>query len=149
MLKRILFALFVTSIGATATHAQNYKTAVGLRLSSNDAMVNNSISVKHFLNHVVAIEGLISFKPAAVGALVEVHQPLSSVPGLRWLFGVGAYVGSIRDVNVGAQGIIGLDYKFTNIPINLSVDWKPELEFTDKFSFEPAVVGLTARFALK
>jgi hypothetical protein len=64
------------------------------------------------------------------------------------LYGGGAYVGFSGVRNVGAQGILGLDYKFATIPLNLSVDWKPELNFVQDFSFEPAAVGLSARFTL-
>lgn len=149
MRKRILILLFITGVAATSMQAQNYKTAVGLRLSSNDATVNNSISVKQFINKVVALEGLISFDPAAVSVLAEVHQPVSSTPGLRWLYGGGGYVAFKNGISLGAQGILGLDYKFLAIPLNLSLDWKPELDFTNEFRFEPAAVGLSARFTLR
>src|SRR5438270_909278 len=138
MWNRILKLLIVTSISVSA-QAQNYKTAVGLRLSSNPATVNNSITVKHFVNRVVALEGLFSFDPLAIGVLVEVNQPVSSAPGLRWLFGGGGYMNFKDQVSLGGQGIIGLDYKFINFPINLTADWKPELSLTHEFTFEPAV----------
>jgi hypothetical protein len=50
------------------------------------------------------------------------------------------------DPNFGAQGVLGLDYKFMNAPINLSLDWKPELNLVSDINFEPAAVGFTARF---
>jgi hypothetical protein len=53
------------------------------------------------------------------------------------------------EVNFGAQGVIGLDYKFANIPLNLSLDWKPELNLVSDINFEPAAVGLTVRFTFK
>ena len=149
MLKRILIMSGIAIATIVSAQAQNYKTALGLRLSSHDAIVNNAISVKQFINTAVALEGLVSFKPVAFGALAEVHQPVSSTPGLRWLFGGGAFVYFDHGAGGGLQGIVGLDYKFVNIPLNLSVDWKPEFEFSHGFLFEPAVVGLSARFALK
>jgi hypothetical protein len=148
MPKRFCILLFITGMAVTAAQAQNYKTAIGLRISSNDAEVNNSVSLKHFINRVVALEGLVSVDPWAVGVLAEVHQPLSSVPGLRFFFGGGGYMGFSKEFSIGAQGVLGLDYKFTKFPMNFSVDWKPELNLTDGFRFEPAVVGLSARFTL-
>ncbi|HUQ97270.1 MAG TPA: hypothetical protein VM010_06370 [Chitinophagaceae bacterium] len=118
-------------------------------MSSNDATINNSVSVKQFINKVVAMEALFSFDPAAIGVLGEVHQPLSSTQGLRWMFGGGGFVGFKNGISLGAQGILGLDYKFSTVPLNLTIDWKPELDFTDEFRFEPAAVGLTARFTLR
>ena len=140
-------------------NAQNsgYKTALGVRLSSSNAMINNSVSVKHFLNDKMAIEGLLSFgDPLAIGALVELHQPMTAT-GLTWYYGGGAYIGFLKKVNTttqktttdpnfGAQGVIGLDYKFSNIPLNISLDWKPELNIVTDINFEPAAIGFTARF---
>ena len=148
MWKQLLMLLLVVA-AIKPLHAQYYQTAIGLRLSSNDAVVNNGVSVKHFINKIVALEGLISVDPAAFGMLAEVHQPLSSIPGLRWLYGGGGFVSFKDGPSLGAQGILGLDYKFINIPLNLTIDWKPELGLTDAFRFEPAAVGITARFTLR
>lgn len=158
MQKIISFSLIVVAITlATSASAQSYKTGVGVRLSSSQAMVNNSISLKHFLNERSAIEALFSFgDPLAIGALYEVHKPFST-EGLQWFYGGGGYLGFVKswnpnknrnetDVNVGAQGVIGLDYKFMNLPLNLSLDWKPELNLVSDINFEPAAVGFTARF---
>lgn len=136
-----------------------YKTALGIRLSSSQAIVNNSVSVKHFLNDRTAIEALLSFgDPLALGALLEIHKPVGT-SGVNWFYGGGAYLGFVKsfdvnkqrnetDVNFGAQGVLGLDYKFVNIPLNLSLDWKPELNFITDINFEPAAIGFTARFTL-
>ena len=142
---------------APKVQSQTYKTALGIRLSSGAAMVNNSISLKHFLNERSAIEALFSFgDPLSLGALYEVHKPLSE-SGIQWFYGGGAYIGFVKtydvnnkrtgtDPNFGAMGVIGLDYKFVNIPLNLSLDWKPELNLVSDINFEPAAVGFTARF---
>jgi hypothetical protein len=34
----------------------------------------------------------------------------------------------------GAQGVVGLDYKFASIPINISLDWKPELNLVSEIT---------------
>jgi hypothetical protein len=156
MKKIILSAIMITAF-SVAINAQDYKTALGVRLSSSNAYQNNSISIKHFISETTAIEGLFTFgEPLALGALVEFHKPLST-QGLNWYYGVGGYVAFIKkvntttlkttsDPNIGAQGVVGLDYKFSNIPLNLSLDWKPELNIVSDINFEPAAVGLTARF---
>jgi hypothetical protein len=139
--------LFLAIFSFTTIKAQDYKTALGVRLSSDQAMVNNSISIKHFLNERAAIEGLLSFSdPLAIGALYEVHRPFSGTGGLKWFYGGGAYVGFGNSANFGAMGVLGLDYKFSNIPLNLSIDWKPELNLVSDINFEPAAVGFTVRF---
>ena len=148
-MKKMTAMLLLMAAGFMAK-AQDYKTGVGIRFSSNDAAINNSITVKHFLSNKTAIEGLISFgDPFAIGALVELHNGIESVSGLQWFYGGGAYVGFGGRRNVGAQGVLGLDYKFNNLPINLSIDWKPELNLLRQVSFEPAAVGLSARFTFQ
>jgi hypothetical protein len=160
-MKKILAGLFIlgTILLTNQVSAQEYKTALGVRLSSSAAIVNNSVSIKQFITDKTAIEGLISFgDPLAFGLLVERHTPLAS-SGLQWLYGAGGYLGFVksydpnkqRDVtsaNFGAQGILGLDYKFANLPLNLSLDWKPELNIVTDINFEPAAIGFTARFVL-
>jgi hypothetical protein len=126
--------------------AQEYKMGLGVRLSSAQATVNNSVSFKYFLNENNALEGLLSFDPATVGVLYELHRPLGA-PGFQWFFGGGGYVAFSGDNVVGGMGVIGLDYKFQDIPLNLSLDWKPELNFVKDISFEAAAIGLSIRFA--
>lgn len=158
-MKRILFVLLLAAgIGSLNTlSAQGYKTGLGVRLSSSNAMVNNSVSIKHFITQKVAVEGLLSFgDPLAIGALVELHKPLAAA-GLTWFYGAGGYLGFVKrvntttqktvtDTNLGVQGVIGLDYKFSNVPLNISLDWKPELNIVTDINFEPAAIGFTARF---
>lgn len=137
--------------------AQEYKTALGVRLSSSNAKQSNSVSFKQFITSKTAIEALFTFgDPLALGALVEFHKP-AAASGLTWFYGAGAYVAFEKklnattlkestETNFGGQGVIGLDYKFNNIPLNLSLDWKPELNIVTDINFEPAAIGLTARF---
>ena len=153
MKKSFLFLSSIILISASQVKAQDYNTALGIRLSSNGPAINNSVSFKHFMNPKLAIEGLFTFdKKAAIGALLEIHNPMPSTEGLKWFYGAGAYIGFDSDKTntdralMGAQGIIGLDYKFTNLPLNLSLDWKPELNIIDNINFEPAAVGFTVRF---
>ena len=158
-MKKLLagFLLGIALVLANQSNAQDYKTALGVRLSSSAAMVNNSVSIKHFVSPGMAIEGLFSFgDPLAFGVLLEKHKPLSA-EGLQWYYGAGGYLGFVKtynpnkqrnenNTNFGAQGVIGIDYKFTNIPLNLSIDWKPELNIVSDINFEPSAVGFTARF---
>lgn len=158
MKKLVLAVVFLAGISfSNSSVAQDYKTALGVRLSSSAAMVNNSVSIKHFINEKTAIEGLLSFgDPLALGALVEFHKPLAAA-GLTYFYGAGGYLAFVKtynptkqknetEPNIGAQGVIGLDYKFSNIPLNLSLDWKPELNIVTDINFEPAAIGFTARF---
>ena len=142
----LCFVFLQQSVQAQSTTSANM---LGIRISSKDAAVNNSITYKRFFNSNVAVEGLLSFgDPVALGVLLEKYKPFNagSTSGLTWFYGAGAYVGFSGGRNFGAQGIVGLDFVFPNLPVNLSLDWKPELNFTKQFSFEPSAVGFSARF---
>lgn len=122
------------------------KNMLGIRISSSDAVVNHSITYKRFLNPSLAIEGLFSISdPAAFGFLLEKHTPFAT-SGLSWFWGAGLYAGFGGSRRFGAHGAVGLDFILPALPINLSVDWKPELNFTRQFSFEPSALGVSARF---
>ena len=152
----ILVALMVTSKKVSAQEnapvLQNYRLALGIRLSNSTPTLNNSVTGKYFITNRTAIEGLISFGGRfGLGGLLELHQPFN-VAGLKWFYGAGAYVGFQNNPDntfVGPTGIIGLDYKFNNVPINVSVDWKPELDIIPEINFVPDAFALSVRFAFK
>ncbi len=158
-MKKVICSFLIVSglFFATTTEAQEYKTGLGVRLSSSQAMVNNSITLKHFFNERTAVEALFSFgDPLALGALIEIHKPFGT-SGIQWFYGGGGYLGFVKsynpnteknetDANFGAMGVLGLDYKFANLPLNLSLDWKPELNIISDINFEPAAIGFSARF---
>jgi hypothetical protein len=158
-MKKFVFSVLLVAGITGAASAQDYKTAIGVRLSSAAPAVNNAISVKHFITEKAAIEALFSFgDPLAFGALLEIHKPLAA-SGLQYFYGGGGYLAFTKtynpntlknevDPSFGAQGVLGLDYKFANIPLNISLDWKPELNIVSEINFEPAAIGFSARFTL-
>jgi hypothetical protein len=145
----ILFFFLFSQQNAIAQEAEAVNRGnnmLGIRISSADAVINHSITYKRFFKPDLAVEGLLSISdPVALGILVEKHKPLGP-SGLTWFLGAGAYAGFGGGRNFGAQGVVGLDLLFPTLPVNLSVDWKPELNFTKQFSFEPSAVGFSARF---
>lgn len=128
----------------------NYRLGLGIRLSNAMPTLSSSITGKYFVTDRSAVEGLISFGSRfGIGGLLEIHKP-TNIDGLKWFYGAGAYVGwENGDTFLGPTGILGLDYKFTNAPINLSLDWKPELDFLPEINFVPDAFALSVRFALK
>jgi hypothetical protein len=153
-MKKTILLLTIASFACILNlQAQSYKSAIGIRMSSKDPVVNNSVSFKHFFSETSAIEALLTFdKKTAIGALIEIHKPITSTDGLKWFYGAGAYLGFDSDKTnpsrslMGAQGVVGLDYKFPDLPLNLALDWKPELNIIDNINFEPSAIGFTMRF---
>lgn len=131
-----------------SSKAQQYKYGLGLRVASDQSIVGSGVSLKYFFNANSAVEALVGFNPTSFGGLYEYHLPLGA-PGLQWYFGGGAF-GSFHETDkFGALGVVGLDYTFAKAPVNLSIDWKPELILSKELGFEPAAVGLSVRFVMK
>ena len=148
---KTLLSLAIAVLFSTIVFGQNesfYKNSLGVRLGSSVPTVKSGITYKHFLDNHNAIEGILSFGDGtAICALYEIHKPINAVENLQWFIGAGGYVGfNNSSSNLGAAGIVGLDYKFTNVPLNISLDWKPELNIISKVGFESSGVGFSARF---
>ncbi len=134
MMKKLLIAtVFVFSLVFNLS-AQSYQTGIGLR-----GGFSNGLTIKHFLTESTAVEGILStrWRGFLITGLYELERT-TSVSGLDWYYGIGGHVGfwnRVRDNNpffdndggtvVGVDGIIGIEYTFDEIPINLSLDWKP------------------------
>jgi len=144
-------AFLVVSSACNHLSAQDYKVAIGVRLSSASPTLSNSISIKYFLDSTNAIEGLVSYGDRfGVGALYEKHQLIGGTPAFTWFYGAGGYAGFEGGKTwLGPTGIVGLDYKFQNAPLNLSLDWKPELDLSPAINFVADAFAITARFTFK
>ena len=139
----LILALFIG--GLTTVKAQDYNSAIGLRLGSPIA-----VSYKMFLGGGSnAIEAFVSYRNYSntilgnrygwrwigVGATYQVHNDFPGVDGLMWFYGGGAsvvfysyddyYADDNDNISIGIHGTLGLDYKFADLPINVSLDWKP------------------------
>jgi hypothetical protein len=154
-MRKILLTLIVVgslAIVSNTLQAQDYKLGIGLRLSTPTPTLSNSVSIKYFITDKNAVEGLISYgNHFGIGGLYELHRPINATPGLKWFYGGGGYLGFDSDhkTYLGPTGVVGLDYKFEKIPLNLSLDWKPELDILPGINFIPDAIGLSARFTLK
>jgi len=147
---RIILLLVFLTIGGLYNRlsAQDYKLAVGLRFSTAAPTLNNGISVKYFIDSSNAVEGLLSFGSRfGIGGLYEKHQLIGGTPAFTWFYGGGAYLGFENGQTwFGPMGVVGLDYKFSSAPVDLSLDWKPELDIVPSINFVPDAFGLSARF---
>ena len=145
----LLLLVFLTISGLyNRLSAQDYKLAVGLRFSTAAPTLNNGISVKYFIDSSNAVEGLLSFgSRVGIGGLYEKYQLIGGTPAFTWFYGGGAYVGFENGQTwFGPTGVVGLDYKFSSAPVDLSLDWKPELDIVPSINFVPDAFGLSARF---
>jgi len=153
MRKLILFSFFIF-MGATAfsqsksTNSSSYRTALGVKVWDG-----GGISFKHFLTDQNALEliGYFWNRGMRITGLYEIHGNITGATGLRWYIGPGAHIGFYNTkygdgAIIGIDGVLGLDYKFSGAPINLSLDWQPSFEFGDNRGFIGSWGGLGIRY---
>jgi len=142
MRKIVLTFILAISI-VTLSSAQDYNTGVGLR-----GGCAQGVTLKHFVSSKAAFEGILSTRWAgfAVTGLYEIHNQAFEVDNLRWYFGGGAHIGFWNGSNVtwgdddqyvviGIDGILGIEYSFTEAPINIGIDWKPAINIVGYTGF--------------
>ncbi len=157
-------SLAVIFFTLTTNHmlAQSYDHAAGLRLAWGFGG-----TYKHFVNEKIAAEAIVNFRSRGtfglryrstrITGVVTMHNSLEDVAeGLQWYVGGGAFVGfwsgayseyyTGRSTQIGIAGNIGLDYKFADLPLNVSLDWMPGLALTGGAGFAGGAGGLAVRY---
>lgn len=133
-MKKVLSIILLVTAFVITLRGQDYKTGVGLR-----AGVPYGLTVKHFLNEYSALEGILAsrWQGFIITGLYEKERWTGEYPGLNWYWGFGAHVG-FWDIGanprvdedytgsvIGADAILGIEYTFDDIPLNLSLDILP------------------------
>lgn len=130
-----------------------YKKAIGIKFPGG-----YSITYKNFLSDTRNLELQATGwnKGFRVSGLYEFNfYAFPQVPTLAWFVGPGLHIGFWKDqyktdygskADLGIDGIIGLDYKIPDIPINISLDWQPSVTLIGDASFAPASGGVAVRF---
>ena len=126
----IVFSFLITS------NAQDYRTSLGIR-----GGLPVGVTLKHFLNKSNAVEGILATRWGGftLTGLYEFERWTGEYPALNWYFGFGAHLGtwsqgynprldeSYSGLVFGADGILGIEYTFDEIPLNLSLDILPSV----------------------
>lgn len=151
---RIFLSLSLLVISLTC-FAQEYKTGLGLR-----AGLGYGFTAKHFISQKDALEGLFVTRWNGINftGLYEIHNTAFNVDHLYWYFGGGAHIGFWNGTHtpwgsrigsytvIGIDGIIGIEYNFQEVPINISADWKPAFNFVGYSGFWGGEGALSVRY---
>ena len=135
-------------------YATPYKKAIGVK------MYPSAISYKVFVKTNAAFEylGYVSLDGFRATALYEKYMPIDGNENLTWYVGYGGHLGLWSEewkknnpnhnagIALGVDGILGLDYKVKNAPLNLSVDWQPSFNFVGASYFDSGWAGLGVRY---
>jgi hypothetical protein len=148
----VVLVLFigVANTAQAQSNGDSYKTAIGIKFYPT------GLTIKTFVKPNLAFEAIGYFweKGTRITGLFEYHYSLTSSGRLKWYIGPGAHVGFYKNdffnggTSVGIDGVLGLDYKFPGIPINVSLDWQPSYEFGDYEGFSGNWGGVGLRLAL-
>lgn len=155
MNKNLLMIVFAIILGTGTVTAQknvgsyDYTTAFGVKFYPG------ALTLKHFVKENAAIEGIGYFwnRGTRITGLYEFHGNIEGAAGLKWYAGPGAHIGFYNNkygggTSFGVDGVLGLDYKIKDAPINLSVDWQPAFEFGNNYGngFSGNWGGLAIRY---
>jgi hypothetical protein len=137
-----LILIVLASVFSIDTYSQNitstYSTAIGVKTYPG------SITFKKNIGELKYVEGQAAFwnKGFRATLLYEIHNEFANIDGLRWYYGFGPHLGFYNNkfyngsTLVGVDGVLGLDYKISGIPFNVSLDWQPSFEFGTGPGFE-------------
>lgn len=127
----MMAALMVATLTVSA---QEYNWAVGVRggalsgltLKKNNGSTAIEAGLTALSTHTIHVEGTYQWQ-----------QPIIT-DGFNLYYGVGAYVGLYTSENaghlhIGAEGVLGLEYKIPGAPIALSVDYRPTFNILGGF----------------
>ncbi|MBC8986033.1 hypothetical protein H9X96_09610 [Pedobacter sp. N36a] len=154
LLTIICLSVMATFAFQSTSNAQSYKNAIGGRFGAA-----NGVTFKTTLGGNKMIDLIANFRSTdhtnyfRVTGLYEIYNPINNAAGLNWYYGIGGTVGSVKykphngsDLYLAVDGVLGLDYKFADAPINLSLDWKPAIGLVPETDFDASGVGLSIRF---
>jgi hypothetical protein len=129
MKKLFLAGFLLTSV---LLSAQNYKSALGLRLNH----YSGALTYKWFMSETNALDWTLSTGlddgGFTITGLYELHTPTSLSPQLQWYYGLGGFFSlygndAVNYLAFGVNGVLGIEYAITEIPFAISLDYIPAI----------------------
>ena len=130
----MLITVLTFTVSFSQAQVQDYNTSIGLR-----GGWDYGLTIKHFIENDTAFEGIIAtkWKGYNITGLFEKHKNVFDLTSLNWYYGLGAHIGfwdgnNVKWANdkesykvIGVDGILGLELTIREIPVSISIDWKP------------------------
>ena len=153
----VLFVALVL-VATAGVNAQSYKTGIGAKFYSGSWYGSvGGINIKHSTSSNTALEDSLLFFSGGVGVegLYEYQGPINNAPGLMYFVGGGGLLGfgngrrdKHDDTNFALRLTGGLDYKFADAPIAVSLGLDPFFNLTPSTGSHLAL-GIGIRYVLK
>jgi len=158
----VFVSIILLCLSASLQAQTDYKTAAGVRLGTA-----NGVNIKHAIGNVSTVEGILSvrWEGFILTGLYEFNQDIFDDPNMNFYYGAGAHIGAWdldrrrepwdpkdNDIDgssyfaLGLDGIVGMEYTFTEVPFAVSLDWKPAFNLLENPGFWFDHLGLSVRF---
>ncbi|MEO8720788.1 MAG: hypothetical protein ABI297_09565 [Ginsengibacter sp.] len=153
----LLFAfIFMAAFNASA---QTYQTALGAKFYTGNGSLGG-VNIRHSTSANTALEGSLLFFNGGIGleGLYEYQAPINGAAGLQYFVGGGAMLGFGTgpryndDHNNSTEFALrltgGVDYKFTDAPIDISLGLDPFFFLAPRTGSNLAL-GIGLRYVIK
>lgn len=162
----VVLLLSFSAVSLQAQDGGSYKSGIGLRAGGGYYDVV-AASFKTFVTTPGAIEINVGFRPYGItgyswfnlsgSVSYQHHFPIGNVEGLRWFVGGGltafntfSSYDTYKGFGLGIFPTGGVDYKFGNIPLNVSADIRPTISIIRPYSYYSSFyagnAGVSARY---
>jgi hypothetical protein len=155
ILRLVLCACLLIMGSTTTVNAQSYKNAIGIK---GGYPGYGSLNFKHFMSSSTALELSVGGNNHYFWGqgLYEIQAKLGD--GFEWYYGIGADLGSYNNnyyynynnkyynggFFLGIDGVLGIEYTFKALPLNIAFDVQPTVRVVPYFRF-----GVNGAFALR
>lgn len=134
-----------------SVNAQTYKTAIGAKFYVGNGSVGG-LNIKHSMSANKALEGSLLFYNGGIGVegLYEFQGAITPVAGLSYFVGGGGLLGSggkNSSVLFALRLTGGVDYKFNDAPISVSLGFDPFF-YVSPTSGSNLALGIGLRYVL-
>jgi hypothetical protein len=159
MKKGHLFLFAFILVSAASVNAQTYQTALGAKFYAGNGL--GGINIRHSTAAHTALEGSLLFGYGGLGfeGLYEYQAPINGAPGLQYFVGGGAMIGfgngRYYDNDRHNNGVLfalrltgGIDYKFPDAPINISLGLDPFF-YLAPYTGSNLPLGIGLRYVIK
>jgi hypothetical protein len=94
------------------------------------------------------IHGDVSFGRGSIGldALYDFKYSTLGNEGFYWYLGVGPSAYLSTPLSLGLSGELGAEYRFSDAPISLSLDWRPTMWIIDTTTLKTNRFGFNVRY---
>lgn len=130
MKKKLLIFFVLVCLAVAGANAQEYRTAFGAKFYTGNGSLGG-LNIRHSTAEHTALEGSLLFFSGGVGieGLYEYQAPVAGAEGLQYFVGGGGLLGFGTGRNSETAFALrltgGLDYKFADAPINVSLGFDP------------------------